>query len=74
MQESVAAIRQQLADLDAQFRTKTDAIEKSVDPQTEELDKVSLKPTKTNIAVKLLTLAWGPYWHDGHGQASPAWE
>jgi hypothetical protein len=74
MQESVAAIRQQLADLDAQFKAKTDAIEKSVDPQTEELAKVSLKPTKANIAVKLLTLAWAPYWHDGQGQASPAWE
>jgi len=74
MQESVAAIRQQLADLDAQFKAKTDAIEKSVDPQTEELAKVSLKPTKANIAVKLLTLAWAPYWHDGQGQARPAWE
>jgi hypothetical protein len=74
MQESVAAITQQLADLDAQFKANTDAIEKSGELQTEELDKVSLKPTKANIAVKLLTLAWAPYWHDGQDQASPAWE
>jgi hypothetical protein len=36
--------------------------------------KVSLKPTKTNIAVKLVTLAWAPYWHDSQGKITPAWE
>ena len=38
--------------------------ERSFDPQTEQLETVSLKPTKANIAVKLLTLAWAPYWHE----------
>ena len=45
------------------------ALEQSLDPQTEQLEKVSLKPTKANIAVKVLTLAWAPYWDD-----KPAWE
>jgi len=44
-------------------------LERSLDPQTEQLEKVSLKPTKANIAVKLVTLAWAPYWDD-----KPAWE
>jgi hypothetical protein len=44
-----------------------------MDPQTERLEKVSLKPTKANIAVKLVTLAWAPYWHEG-GELKPAWE
>ena len=72
-QETVEAITQQLADLDAQFKAETDALERAGDPQTEELQKVSLKPTKANIAVKLLTLAWAPYWHDSPGQITPAW-
>jgi hypothetical protein len=72
--DNVAAITQKLADLDAEFKAETANLERSLDPQTEELDKVSLKPTKANIAVKLLTLAWAPYWHDAQGATTPAWE
>ncbi len=73
-EENVAAINQKLAALDADFKAETAALERSIDPQTEELDKISLKPTKANIAVKLLTLAWAPYWHDAQGGIKPAWE
>ena len=73
-QETVEAVSQQLADLDAQFKAETEALEKSIDPQTEQFETISLKPKKANISVKLLTLAWAPYWHDAQGQAVPAWE
>ena len=73
-QETVEAVNQQQAELDAQFKAETDALEKSNDPQTEQLETISLKPKKANISVKLLTLAWAPYWHDAQGQAVPAWE
>ena len=73
-QETVEAITQQLTDLDAQFKAEADALERACDPQTEQLETVTLKPAKANIAVKLLTLAWAPYWHDDQGQATPAWE
>jgi len=73
-EENVAVMEQKLADLDAEFKAETAALERSFDPQAEELDKVSLKPTKANIAVKLLTLAWAPYWHDTDGGIKPAWE
>ena len=65
---------QKLVDLEAEFKAETASLERSLDPQTEQLDKVSLKPTKANIAVKLLTLAWVPYWHDSQGGIKPAWE
>ena len=68
-QENVEAISQKLADLEADFQAETRALERSFDPQTEQLETVSLKPTKANIAVKVLTLAWAPYWND-----KPAWE
>ena len=68
-QDNVAAISQKLADLEADFQAETRALERSLDPQTEQLETVSLKPTKANIAVKVLTLAWAPYWDD-----KPAWE
>ena len=73
-EENVAAVGQKLADLEAEFQSETAALERSYDPLTEELGKVSLKPTKSNIAVKLVTLAWAPYWHDANGAIRPAWE
>jgi len=73
-EENVAAVTQKLADLNTDFQAETSALERSLDPQTEELDKVSLKPTKANIAVKLVTLAWAPYWHVSQGGTKPAWE
>ncbi len=69
-QENVSAIEQKLVDLDAEFKEETEKLDRSFDPQTEELEKVSLKPTKANISVKFMTLAWAPYWSDG----TPAWE
>lgn len=73
-EENVAAVSQSLADLEAQFRAEAETIERSLDPTTEQLDTVSLKPTKANINVKLLTLVWAPYWQDAQGEARPAWE
>ena len=73
-QETVAAVNQQLEDLDAQFKAETDKIERSFDAQAGSLETISLKPTKANIMVKVLSLAWTPYWHGAQGQATPAWQ
>ncbi|MBA2702258.1 MAG: ATP-binding protein [Blastocatellia bacterium] len=73
-QESVEAINQQMAELDQQFKTETDALEKSLDSQTETLATSTVKPTKANIAVKVFSLAWAPYWHDAQGQILPGWQ
>ena len=68
-EDNVAAVTQAIADLEAEFQAETKALESSFDPQTETLEKVSLKPTKANISVKLVTLAWAPYRNE-----EPAWE
>ncbi len=73
-QETVVAINQSLADLDAQFKAETEAVEKSFDPETEALETIIVKPTKANITVRLASLAWAPYWHDSDGHATPAWQ
>jgi hypothetical protein len=73
-QESVEAINQQMAELDQQFKTETEALEKSLDSQTETLETITIKPTKANIAVKILSLAWAPYWQDAQGQTTPGWQ
>lgn len=73
-EETVAAVNEQLAELDAQFKAETEALERSGDQQTEVLETTVLKPTKANITIKVFSLAWVPYWHDGQGESTPAWE
>jgi hypothetical protein len=73
-EENVSALQQQLADLESQFKTETDALAAATNPLSEQLETVSLKPTKANIAVKLVALAWTPNWQDGKGVLTPAWQ
>ncbi|MEO6308401.1 MAG: ATP-binding protein, partial [Nitrospiraceae bacterium] len=72
-EENVSALQQQLADLEAQFKTETDVLAAATNPLSEKLEPVSLKPTKANIAVKLVALAWTPHWRDSSGATTPAW-
>lgn len=72
-QENVAALQQQLADVEAQFEKETNELAATINPLTEKLDIVSLKPTKANIAVKLVALAWVPHWRDAQGNLTPAY-
>jgi hypothetical protein len=72
--ETVAAMDQAIADLDAQFKAEADALGASTDPLTETLETLALKPTRQNISVRLVTLAWTPYWRDRVGGLTPAWE
>jgi hypothetical protein len=72
-QETVATMSQRILELDAQFKADVEMLDLSFDPQTEPLEKVSLKPTKSNIDIKLVTFAWAPYWRDTQGQVTPAW-
>ncbi|MBE7553568.1 MAG: ATP-binding protein [Anaerolineales bacterium] len=71
--ETVEAIQQQLAELEAQFNEETAALEAKLDPQTEPFETVAIKPKKTDISVQLVALAWAPCWQDSQGQVTPAW-
>ncbi len=72
-QENVAAVQQQLADLEAQFKAESEALAAASDPLQEKLQPVSLKPAKADITVKLVTLAWTPHWRSSDGSMAPAW-
>jgi len=71
--ENVAAVDQQIAALEAQFQGEVDKLAAALDGQTEPLATLALKPTKSNIAVKLVALAWMPEWQDERGQRTHAW-
>ncbi len=70
--DTVEALKQQLADLEAQFTVETQAIESSLSPATETFDTVSVKLKKTNITVRLVALVWVPGWQDSLGNVRPA--
>ncbi|MBX3306656.1 MAG: ATP-binding protein, partial [Nitrospira sp.] len=72
-EENVAALQQQLADLETQFKSESEALAAATDPLNEKLDTISVKPTKANIAVRLVALAWTPHWRDANGSLNPAW-
>jgi hypothetical protein len=70
--ETVEAIKQQLAELDAQFQAEASAVEGGLDPASESFETIELRPSKTNISVKLVALAWTPYVRDASGELVPA--
>ena len=71
--ETVEAIDAQIAELNSQFEADTTDLKERIDPQTEELETLSLKPKKSDIQIQLATLTWVPYWKDENGELNPAW-
>jgi len=70
-QETVGALQQQLADLEAEFKAEA---ESAALPGSESLQTLTIKPTKQNISVKLVVLAWAPWWRTAAGERIPAWK
>ena len=71
--ETVAVAKQKLADHEAQLQADLAALEASMDPQTETLEKVLVRPRKSDINVDALGLVWMPYWKDASGALTGAW-
>jgi hypothetical protein len=72
--ETVGAVDEAIARLDEQFKAEADALAASTDLLTEPLETLALKPTRQNISVRLVTLAWAPHWRERAGALTPAWE
>jgi hypothetical protein len=71
--QTLETLKQRQADLEAQFQAEVDAIGAQTDPLTENLDTVTLRPRKSDIAVNSLGLVWMPHWKDQNGSMTPAW-
>jgi hypothetical protein len=73
-QENVVALKEQLLDLEGQLQTEIEALIAAADPLTETLEKVTIRPRKSDISVRMVALAWAPFWKDSQGLCSPAWK
>ena len=71
--ENLEAYKQELADLDTQMKQEADTLAAATDASSEPLETLSVRPTKQNVMVKLLALAWAPAWRDGQGHITDAW-
>ena len=72
-QESVAAIQQQVGDLEAQFKSEMDALSIRFDATAEQLETLAMRPKKTDIKLQTVALAWAPHWRQTTGDI-PAWQ
>ncbi|HLN56952.1 MAG TPA: ATP-binding protein, partial [Thermoanaerobaculia bacterium] len=72
--ETAGAIRQQIADLEGELQSEIDESVSAADPVTEKLEPITLRPKKTDIAVRLTALVWLPHWKDENGNLTAAWE
>jgi hypothetical protein len=72
--DTVEAQQQTLDEIEKEFKAETDELAAKTDPATEELQKISIRPAKKDIVVKLVGLAWLPYWQTQDGRQTPAWQ
>ncbi|HYU34890.1 MAG TPA: hypothetical protein VEW48_22290 [Thermoanaerobaculia bacterium] len=59
-EENLDALQKQLTELNAELETEVASLEARLDPTTEELEVLGLKPRRKDVEVRLLTLAWAP--------------
>jgi DNA helicase HerA-like ATPase len=59
-EENLDALQQQLTALNTELEAEVHSLEARLDPTTEELEVLGLKPRKKDVEVRYLTLAWTP--------------
>ena len=72
-EETVEAIQQRMQQLEADFKTDAAALAAKVDPATEQLERLSVRPARTDVSIQLLALGWLPYWQGYEGKLVEAW-
>jgi hypothetical protein len=71
--DTVEAIRQQRAALEAELQAEVAALDARADPLHDALEPVAIRPRKTHVTVRLCALGWAPHWRDAAGRLTPAW-
>lgn len=70
--EDVEALARQKEALEAEAAAALAAIDATYDPLTEPLERVPVKPKKSNVGVRWIGLVWAPYWVAPDGARTPA--
>jgi hypothetical protein len=70
--QNVEVAKQKLEDLETQHQEDVDALAEKYDTSNEDLERVLMRPRKSDISVDALGLIWTPYWQDPSGAISSA--
>jgi len=73
-EEKLTELQKQRAQLEEQFHSETSLLEAKIDPLTEDLENVPIRPSRTDISIKLVGLFWAPHWLDAQRNTTPAWQ
>jgi hypothetical protein len=72
-EETLEVHRQQLQELEEEFKRETELLEAALDPLSEVLETLTIKPLKKDISLRLFALAWLPYRISPVGIVEQAW-
>jgi hypothetical protein len=66
-QEQVDMAKSRLDEMEQQLQAEADKIAAAIDPATETLQSIILRPKKKDIAIQWSGLLWLPFWHQENG-------
>ncbi len=72
-EETVEALEKQYNELDTQFREETASVTAALEAQSSELERIEVRPKKTDIQVRLVALVWLPFRRGAGGGLERAW-
>jgi len=73
-QETVAAVKHEMSELDERLQSDINRLDTAFDPADEELEEIMVKAQSTNIALEVFGLIWMPYRKDTGGRLAPDWK
>jgi len=73
-QETAAAVKHEMSELDERLQNDIDSLDATFDPASEDLEEVSIKAQSTNITLEAFGLTWMPYRKDAGGRLAPDWQ
>ncbi|MGB5986611.1 MAG: DUF87 domain-containing protein [Desulfobacterales bacterium] len=72
-QEKAAAIRQQMAEMEARLQADIDRMEIQFDPESESLEEIRVTPRLSDVAIQFFGLAWLPFRKSDGGRSVADW-
>ncbi len=73
-QETVAAVKHEMSELDERLQSDIDGLDAAFDPADAELEEITVKAQSTNITLEVFGLIWLPYRKDAGGRLTPDWK
>jgi hypothetical protein len=71
-EETVRAAGDALRELEQQFESDSAEVASRTDAAAAAIEKVPIRPKKSDITISIVTLAWAPHWKVG-AELTPAW-